>query len=227
MNFNTLTDTQKLAITLNAPIAATGSNPKYKEIKSGTKTSALKMLDSWWDIKTAEDLESTLAWLIDEGGHTVHYHRLLDELFGLTYQQRLHRIEQVTQEDPKEAIRYRTAFQYLYDLGPATIFAFDVARYVHLVKSGCTLEWLTEQEALQRIQVQAERIVSEQLFATHHDYLLSYAVGRTFSLYHDEGMVKQTQDLLTQLVVNTDSPFNSYIDWAGIVNSAADREVTA
>ncbi|WP_196159839.1 DUF1266 domain-containing protein [Reinekea sp. G2M2-21] len=224
MTHDLLTPLQKMALVLDAPIIITGTIKNYTDLKPSGIEESLNMLSSWWDIHSKSELEETLQWLDQEGGHTVVYHKVLDELLPLTHVQQQARVERAKKQDHKEGIRFKTALQYLYDLSPATIYAFDVARYVNLAKTGYSLDWFSEQELWSMLEEKARSITEKPVFATHEDYLLSFAVGRTFSMGHDSGTIKQTNENIKTLITSPESPFVSYINWSTIVQEAQIKE---
>ena len=223
MTTENLSPIQKLALVLDAPIVITGTEKDYTDLKPNSAKASRNMLSSWWDVNTKSELEETLHWLDQEGGHTIVYHQVLNELYPLTYQQQLARVESARQHDRKEGIRFATAFQYLYDLSEATIYAYDVARYALLVKAGHSLDWFSEQEAWDLLVTKAQPIVEKPIFATHDDYLLSYAVGRTFSMGHDSGDIKQTNSYIKTLITSPESPYINFVDWAAIVQDIQNK----
>jgi hypothetical protein len=184
-----------MALVLDAPILVTGTNPQYTALEFDPESSIRSMLSSWWGIESKEDLQSTLRWLQEEGGHTVVFNIVLGELHLLTFQQKLNRIKEAELSSRDEGIRFNTAFRYQYDLGQYTTRAFDISRYVLLVKSGFNFKWLTEDETWSLIVPQAELIINHNMFSTHQEYLLSHYVGRTFVMKHEAGSIKKINDV--------------------------------
>jgi len=225
MDVKKLSPVKRLALSLDAPLCVTATNPEYTAITPETATQKLKNLESWWDIHNKEDLESTLKWLDKEGGHTAVYVNILNKLRHLTYEQRLKAVQQAEKNSTEEGIRFNIAHKYFYDLGPYTIRAFDISRYVLLAKSGCTIGWYSENELWEIITPQAELIIKHQMFSSHTEYLLSHFVGRTFAMCHGSGDIKESLRLINVLMSRPDSPFLSFIDWKEIVSPSAERTV--
>jgi len=213
MDVSELSQIKKFALSLSAPLTATGSDEKYSELGYWNDSSVAAQLKSWWDIETKEDLEETLSWLDEEGGHTAVFNEHYMKMCDMTFLQREEHVESFGEDDWESYIRAYTIHRYMGALGRHTIRAFDIARYVMLSQAAYTRGWYSEGDVWERLLGQARKIAQYRMFLSHFDYLFSYYVGRTYSLKHGRDSVIHSMNQARKLLVKNNSPFLTFAPW--------------
>lgn len=202
----------RLALSLDAPIKVTGSEPGYHCLEFGPKREAQNMLNSWWGVTTADELEEMLAWLLSEG-HRVVFDQEYNRMHFMTHSERQDYVESFRKTDSDQFVRASTVNKYLFNMGASTVLAFDIARYKLLLGAGVSMGWISEENFWQRIRPLASQIVDKRLFNSATDYLLSYYVGRTYGMKHREGSIKESLREMNKLLTDPESPFFRDYGW--------------
>lgn len=219
MALENLTQKQKFALSLAAPILVTGSEPNYQCLAFDPVDKVQDMLSSWWGIENREQLLEMLEWLDKEGGHTIEFLRLNNHLAEMLHSERKSFIESLKTIDRDEYTRAQLVEQYLFDLGPYTIKAFDIGRHSMLVRAGYALGWFSEDDTWGLLLEQADAILDREMFSSHFDYLYSYFVGRAFGMKLGYEGVMDSLKNARRLVAEVDSPYLSFAPWPDIGNA--------
>jgi len=205
---------QRFALHLAAPIVATGEPCDFSDtLYIDDKPRISNLLRSWWKVNNVEELEESMHWLLDEGGHTVYYLDIYNKLAPLTFSQRLEHIELEKQRSEGDYIRAKIVHDYFDILSIHTVRAYDYARYASLVRMGATMEWYSEEQALALLQKLGTRVIDENSFPTPLSYLFSYYIGCAFAQKHNTDEILRSKKEMHKLLTRSESPFNSYGDW--------------
>ncbi len=213
MGLDPLSQKQKFALSLAAPILIAEPGWDYQSLAFASADSVTKLLSSQWDINTRDQLIKKLDWLDTEGGYTIEYLRLHHYLSEVLHLERKDFIASLASGDAGQFIRAKLVEQYLHDLGEHTIRAFDIASQSMLVRAGYVMGWFEEEETWQRLTLQADIIVDHGMFKTHFDFVYSYVVGKAFGMALDHEGVMDTLKSLRGLVVDDESPYVNFAPW--------------
>jgi hypothetical protein len=139
-----------------------------------------ELLASWWGIHSREELLVTLAKLRGgEFGQRWAYWDVRRKLLGAKMENYLRIIKEADTESNGGASAFIVATHLGAVRGAALpITAWDFGRYINLCRWGVDCEWMTEQEAWDRI-IPAARLLQAS-YASWDDYAADYLLGRNF-----------------------------------------------
>ena len=226
MHNKKLSQKQLFALSLTAPILVTGQNPQYDTLTTHTAEGAADLLSSWWGIENLQDLQETLHWLGEEGGHTAIYIQWKNHLERMSYLQRQKFIESLKDKNRDDYVRANVVERYRMELGAYSILAFDICRMTLLIRCGYDTGWLTEEEAWTGVLEQADRVINNRMWWSHLDYLYSFAVGRAFGMLRDgEGNLTDLREART-LLTDYNTPWLSYAPWPNFETEVEQKSIS-
>jgi hypothetical protein len=139
-----------------------------------------KMLASWWGVHSREELLDMLDKLQSgEYGQRQAYWETRRRLVEAKTEDYLRVINEAASESDGGARAFIVA-THLGAVHGATlpITAWDFGRYINLCRWGVACEWITEQEAWDRV-IPAARLLQSS-YASWDDYAADYLLGRNF-----------------------------------------------
>jgi hypothetical protein len=148
-----------------------GAGPATKE----NVVKVRKLLDEWWEVKSAKDLASTLTWL-DKEGHRADFEKFGRQLGKLSARELEKKLDAAKDDDDRASMKF--AAENWPRTGKKSILGWDLGRYVGLCRWGYAAGYLTEDEAWQRIMPVAERL--QKTFTSWEDLAENFCLGREF-----------------------------------------------
>jgi hypothetical protein len=164
-------------------------------------------METWWNIRSREDLLNTFTWL-DDGGHRQEFSALGERVSQLEPEE-FNKL--LTHLDAEKANSLLIARRYYQKLGEQSLVGWDYARYISLCRWGYVAGYLSEDEAWQRI-IYAARIL-QRTFGSWREFGENYLIGREFwSLAQTQKDGQQMRAAYERLLSNSSSPWNQ-ISW--------------
>ncbi len=173
--------------------------------ENSTMDYQITLLRSGFDISCRTDLLNTFMW-IESGGHRLEFEEWGKKIEGLSkeeYEQLLIDCE----SDPELVYRIKIAAKYYKSLGEKSLFGWDYCRYLNLCRWGYMADYLSEEEAWEKIMSVA-RLLQER-FDSWEDLGQNYLIGRKFwSKEETEESGYLYEDAYLRLVDMPSSPWN-------------------
>src|ERR1035441_5125100 len=164
-------------------------------------------METWWNIRSREDLLNTFTWL-DDGGHRQEFSALGERVSQLEPEE-FNKL--LTHLDAEKANSLLIARRYYQKLGEQSLVGWDYARYISLCRWGYVAGYLSEDEAWQRI-IYAARIL-QRTFGSWREFGENYLIGREFwSLAQTQKDGQAMRAAYERLLSNSSSPWNR-ISW--------------
>lgn len=160
------------------------------------------LLREWWTDTCREDLLRTLDYQLNKGHSALWRQTLLisKQPGGQLLTQAADQIKDQT------GVRLRLVREYGEKFGDRDLKAWDLCRYVCLVRWGYKVGWLTEAEAYERIMPVAKQL--QKMYGSWQELGEAYLVGRQFwnDPYYQKDKEK-SERILHELLTEPDSPW--------------------
>lgn len=160
------------------------------------------LLREWWTDTCREDLLRTLDYQLNTGHSALWRQNLLlsKQPGGQLLTQAADQIKDQT------GVRLRLVREYGEKFGDRDLKAWDLCRYVCLVRWGYKVGWLTEAEAYERIMPVAKQL--QKMYGSWQEMGEAYLVGRQFwnDAYYQKDKEK-SERILHELLTEPDSPW--------------------
>jgi hypothetical protein len=208
----TVTDAQGWALAC-AAMMMEKNHIRHDTLATGTITPELttntrNILGNWWGVRTRIELLETLERIDIHGGNRKSFEEKGRTVSDMSEEQFEEALENCGNDRGKRQ-ELETARKYYKQLGDKSIIGWDYTRYVALCRWGYTAEFLTEEEAWDRIMPVAKKL--QKTFDSWDDFGNNYLIGRQFWSY------KQTREsggdfkkAYHRLTTSAHSPWKKY-----------------
>lgn len=176
------------------------------DLTERSKAEKRLILADSWGIRGRADLLATLTSL-EEEGHRADF-AVMGALIALLDQDTYERLLAVERE-PEAASKMEIARTHYTQLGDKSLYGWDYSRAICLCRWGYVAEYLSEEEAWNRIMPLAR--VLQDKFDSWEDLGRNYLIGRRF-WSHRETVANGWlyEDAVQRLLDMRDSPWNQY-----------------
>jgi hypothetical protein len=158
-----------------------------------------------WDIKNRDNLLESLLW-IDNGGNRKEFKRWGEKVQSLRNEE-YDKLLTEHQGDDKTLNRIKVAAAYYTALGDKSLLGWDYSRYICLCRWGYMAEYLSEEEAWQKIMPVAKLL--QNTFDSWQDLGQNYLIGRLFWSYEETKQGGYNyEDAYMRLLDMPSSPWN-------------------
>lgn len=161
-------------------LCSMGETAEYYVMNPERKYSNRSKLRSMFqkdDVENAEDMKESMEWSISTGIRT-EFEQLRNELWNLSEEDRVKRIERCT--ELTEQHKLRVVNSYLRRLPPGGVGAYDFTWGIFKALAGKKIGYLQEDEAWEYIS----RIIPliKQNYSDWYEYTIGFAVGYNYLL---------------------------------------------
>lgn len=137
-------------------------------------------LKEWWGIESKEEADSTINWLVNEGGHNIELLKSNSKLRLYTFN--LNDSEKIlnTYSGRKKLIA-QTFFEAYGRFGEKAILGWDLSRAMFLYGACYVAGYYTYEEAMDKSLALAKTI--QHSFNSWEDFIESYLLGHKYWVY--------------------------------------------
>lgn len=205
------------------------------QLSGAYKDDAKELLEEWWNIYDKESAVDMLNWL-KNSGHRKYFNEIfenIDKLIPLTAEKAINfinecstkgietdgfedkAIENITEEELVESDFYQNLLyeieftkEVMDDCPKCKILAWDMARYIHVVRLCYVAKYFEDKECWELIDKICDICVSS--FENWEEFNISFLIGRNFwNGYDPEDPIAE---ICTGLISDNCSPWN-YFEW--------------